>query len=157
MGFLLIVSMSLPNAFADFKFDDVEEELRAINDSNYIEHLKAEKLRANKQSVARKEHTLLRKKTEQLYKNSIKEHVKLRSSRPKTDDSKLEELHNKQELLKIEQHKKLRKDFVLQRKNQQKNTEVKNKLIKANLKKNAHILNRDKPKLERVEKHKRKY
>lgn len=157
MGLLLIISMSLPNAFADFKFDDVEEELRAINDSNYIEHIQTEKLRSKKQAVARKEHKLLRKKTQQLYKNSIKEHVKLRVSKPKTDDSKLEELYNKQKLLKIEQYKKSRKDFVLQRKNQQKAADIKNKLIKTNLNKNAHILNRDKSKLERVEKHKRKY
>ncbi len=154
MWFIIFILL-IPNVYSDLKFDDIEQEMRANNDKNYVEYLKNKNSKAKKLKVNIAEHKKHKEKMKEYYKNAIKEQFKLRKS--KKDLSKLEELHNKEKLVWLEQYKKVRNDYIKNRDKQKQKILLQSQAIETELLKNLHILEESTSKSYRVEKEKREY
>lgn len=151
----IIFILLIPNALCDLKFDDIEQEIRASNDKNYVEYLKNKNAKAKKLKEQIEEHKKHKERVQERYKNSIQEQVKLRKSQK--DFSKLEEQHDKQTMILLEKHEKSRKDYMKNKDKKSKEALLQSKSIKTDLKKNAHILEESTSKSYRVKKENRKY
>ena len=154
MWFIIFILL-IPNAYSDLKFDDIEQEIRANNDKNYVEYLKNKNSKAKKLKTNMAEHKKHKEIMKERYKNAIKEQFKLRKS--KKNLSKLEELHDKEKLVWLEQHKKARNDYIKNRDKQKQKVLLQSQAIKTKFLKNLHILEESTSKSYRVEKEKRKY
>ena len=155
--FFIIVFLSQVCLAEDIVFNDVEYELRAHSDRDFVIFLKEKKEREKKQNQARIEHKLMRKKTLEQYKKSIQEQVKIRASGGKKVDSDLEKRHMDEELKIQKFQENLRAKYVEDQTKQKLLKQAKSKAIKEHLKNNLHILKESISPLERVEKNKRQY